>query len=151
MSFGGLIRFAGSCATSSLNGSLSSKSSWLLTFFDFFYFNSNLINCSLVSLSRSFFSIFSIPILFGLVFRLFFGRVTIWSSLSISILYGLVFKPFLGRVINGPPYPHLYYMLLSLSPFWVMSLYGSPYPYAYYMVLSLSPFWVESLCSYPFI
>ena len=32
----GLIRFAGSCATSSLNGLLSSKSSWLLTFFDFF-------------------------------------------------------------------------------------------------------------------
>ena len=36
---GGLMPFAGSCATSSLNGSLSSKSSWLLTFFDFFCFN----------------------------------------------------------------------------------------------------------------
>ena len=36
----GLMRFAGSCATSTLNGSLSSKSSWLLTFL-----NSNLINC----------------------------------------------------------------------------------------------------------
>ena len=30
----GLIRFVGSCATSSLSGSLSSKSSWLLTFFN---------------------------------------------------------------------------------------------------------------------
>ena len=54
---GGLIRFVGSCATSSLNGSLSSKSSWLLTFFDFFCFNSNLINCPLVSFLRSYFSI----------------------------------------------------------------------------------------------
>ena len=33
---GGLMCLAGSCATSSLNGLLSSKSSWLLTFFDFF-------------------------------------------------------------------------------------------------------------------
>ena len=99
---GGLVLFAGSCATSSLNGSLSSKSSWLLTFF-----NSNLINCLLVSILRSFFSIsilyglvfkslFSIPILYGLVLKPFLGRVTIWSS--ISILCCLVFKPFLGGV-----------------------------------------------------
>ena len=47
-----VLGFVGSCATSSLNGSLSSKSSWLLAFFD-----SNLINCPLVSFLRSFFSI----------------------------------------------------------------------------------------------
>ena len=46
---GGLMLFVGSCATSSLNRSLSSKSSWFLTFFDFFCFDSNLINCPLVS------------------------------------------------------------------------------------------------------
>ena len=44
----GLIRFVRSCVTSSLNESLSSKSSWLLT-----SFNSNLINCPLVSFLRS--------------------------------------------------------------------------------------------------
>ena len=41
----GLIRYVGSCAISFLNGSLSSKSSWSLTFF-----NSHLINCPIVSL-----------------------------------------------------------------------------------------------------
>ena len=85
---GGLMRLATSC----LNGSLSGKYSWFRTFF-----NSNLINCPLVSFLRSFFSIFSTPILYGPVFKPFLGRVTIWSSLFISILYGLVFKLFLGR------------------------------------------------------
>ena len=138
----GLMRFVGSCATSSLNGSLSSKSSWLRTYFDFFCFNSNLVNCPLVSFLRSFFSIFSIPILYGLVFKPFLGRVTI--SLFISILYGLVFKPFLGRVtiwsslfisiLYGPVFkPFLgrvavfisiciYYSHISLSPFGRTSL-----------------------------
>ena len=138
----GLIHFA----TSSLNGSLSSKSSWLLTFF-----NSNLINCPLVSFLRSFFyitilyglvfkSIFSIPILYGLVFKPFLrrvaislfisilyglafkpllGRVTIWYS--ISILYGLVSKPFLGRVIVFISIC-IYYSHISLSPFGHTSL-----------------------------
>ena len=86
MGFGGLMHFVGSCATSSLKRSLSSKSSWLLTFFDFFYFNSNLINCPLVSFLRSF---FSISILYGLVFK---------SIFSIPILHGLAFKPFLCGV-----------------------------------------------------
>ena len=76
---GGGVGFVGSCATSSLNGSLLSKSSWLLT-----SFNSNLINCPLVSFLRSF---FSVSILYGLVFKVLF---------FIPILYGLVFKPFFG-------------------------------------------------------
>ena len=38
---------------------------------------------------------FWVPILYGLVFEPFLGRVAI----SISILYGLVFKSFLGRVV----------------------------------------------------
>ena len=126
----GGVGFVGSCATSSLNGSLSSKSSWLLTFF-----NSNLINCPLVSFLRSF---FSISILYGLVFKSFF---------SIPILYGLVFKLFLGRVAISLFISIIYGLVLS--PFWVESLYGPPYPY--YMVLSLSPFWVESLCLYPYV
>ena len=117
---GGGVGFVGSCATSSLNGSLSSRSSWLLTFF-----NSNLISCPLVSFLRSFFSIsilyglvfksfYSIPILYGLVFKPFLGRVAIWSS--ISILYGLVFKPFLGRVIVFISIC-IYYSNISLSLF----------------------------------
>ena len=128
----GLMRFVGSCVTSSLNGLLSSKSSWLLTFF-----NSYLINCPLVSFLRSF---FSISILYGLVFK---------SIFSIPILYGLVFKPFLVELLY--PYSYPYYMVLSLSPFLVELLYGHPYSYPYYIVLSLNPFWVESLCSYPYV
>ena len=111
---GGLMHFACSCATSSLNGSLLSKSSWLLTFF-----NNNLINCSLVSFLRSFFYIFSIPILYDLVFKPFLGRVAI--SLFISILYGLVFKPFLGRVSVFISIC-IHYSHISLSPFGRTSL-----------------------------
>ena len=62
----------------------------------FHWFINNLISCPLVSFLRSFFSIFSIPILYGLVFKPFLFRVA--KSLLISILYGLVLKPFLGRV-----------------------------------------------------
>ena len=126
----GLICFVGSCATSSLNGSLSSKSSWLLTFF-----NSNLFNCPLVSFSGSF---FSISILYGLVFKPFF-LCLYYMVLSLS--------PFWVESLY--PHSYQYYMILFLSPFWVESLYGPPYPY--YMVLSLSPFWVESLCLYPYV
>ena len=111
---GGLMLFVGSCATSSLNKSSSSKSSWLLTFF-----NSNLINCPLVSFLRSYFSIFSIPILYGLVFQPFLGRVAI--SLFISILYGLVFKSFLGGVTMFISIC-IYYNHISLSPFGCTSL-----------------------------
>ena len=115
----GLICFVGSCVTSSLNGSLSSKSSWLLTFF-----NSNLINCPLVSFLRSF---FSISILYGLVFKSIF-----------PYLYYMVLslRPFWVDLLY--PYSYPYYVVFFLSPIWVESLYGPPYPY--YMVLSLSPF-----------
>ena len=127
---GGFMLFAGSCATSSLNESLSSKSLWLLTFF-----NSNLIHCPLVSFLRSF---FSISILHGLVFKSLFPYLY-YTVLSLSPVW----------VESLYPYSYLYYMVLFLSPCWVESLYGPPYPY--YMVLSLSPFWVESLCSYPYV
>ena len=127
---GGGVGFVGSCATSSLSGSLSSKSSWLLTFF-----NSNLINCPLVSFLRSF---FSISILYGLVFKSFF-----------PYLYYIVLSSSPFWVESLYPYSYPYYMVLFIRPFWVESLYGPPYPY--YMVLFLSPFWVESLCSYPYV
>ena len=110
-----------SCATSSLNGSLSSKSSWLRTFLDFFGFNSNLINCPVVSFLRSFFSI-SIYIVQSYLFK---------YSLFISLLYGLVFKSFFSiSILYG----------LVFKPFWVESPYGPPYSYSYYMVLPFKPF-----------
>ena len=62
-----------------------------------------------------------ISILYGLVFRPFLGRVTIWSSLSICILYGLVFKPFLGGVTMFLS-TCIYYSHISLSPFGCISL-----------------------------
>ena len=111
---GGLMGFVGSCAISSLNKLLSSKSSWLLTFFDFFCFNSNLINCPLVSFLRSF---FSISILYGVVFKFLFFLYLYYMVLSLS--------PFWVESLYGHPYPYPYYMVLSLSPFWVELLYWS--------------------------
>ena len=113
----GLIRVVGSCATSSLNGLLSSKSSWLLTFFDFFCFNNNLINCPLVSFLRSF---FSISILYGLVLSPFFPYLY-YMVLSLS--------PFWVELLYGHPYSYPYYIVLSLSPFWVESLCSYPHVY----------------------
>ena len=60
-----------------------------------------------------------ISILYGLVFKPFLGRGTIWSS--ISILYGLVFKLFLGRVAVFISIC-IYYSHISLSPFGCTSL-----------------------------
>ena len=70
----------------------------------FHWFINNWISCPLVSLLRSFFFIFSIPIL---------------MVLSLS--------PFWVESLYGPSY--LYYMVLSLSPFWVESLCSYPYVY----------------------
>ena len=85
----------------------------------FRWFINNLFSCPLVSFLRSFFSIFSIPILYGLVFKPFLGRVAI--SLFISILYGLVLKPFLGKVAVFISIC-IYYSHISLSPFECTSL-----------------------------
>ena len=118
----GGVGVVGSCATSSLNGSLSSKSSWLLTFF-----NSNLIGLSSPCLC---YMVLSLSPFFPYLYYMVSSFIPFW----VESLY---------------PYSYPYYMVLFLSPFWVESLYCPPYPY--YMVLSLSPFWVESLCSYPYV
>ena len=124
----GLMCFVGSCATSSLNVSLSSKSSWLPTFF-----NSNLINCPLVSFLRSF-----SPYLY-------------YSHISLSpffpYLYYMVLSLSPFWVESLYPYSYPYYMVLFLSPFWVTIWSSISILYG----LVFKSFWVESLCSYPYV
>ena len=88
---------------------------------------------------------FSMPILYGLVFKPFLGRVTIWSS--ISILYGLAFKSFLGRVT-------IWFSISILYGLAFKSFLGRVAVFIsiciYYSHISLSPFGRTSLSSNDF-